>query len=93
MTKFLLPRELRKRKRAIYAQAHKALGDLKEALRDMHEFTEEVRPLYDHLGDAAWPDDNAIRVLLESLNSIELTQRSKNLDDILAIFNHMREEI
>lgn len=93
MTDFLLPRNKRKAKREIYARAHRALSDLKESLRDMREFVDDIKPLYDHLGDRAWPDDNAIRTLLESLKCLEITQKGRNLDDVLAIFNHMREEI
>jgi hypothetical protein len=93
MTDFLLPRKERGRKRAIYARAHKALADLTEALRDMREFTHDVKPLYDALGDKAWPSDNAIQHTLDHLHHLELWQGGRSVEDILSAFNNIREEI
>jgi hypothetical protein len=93
MTEFLLPRHLRKRKRAIYSRAHRALGDLIEALRDIREFTETTKPLYDELGDKAWPTDRAIDALLSNLRSLNVRQGTMPVEDVLSIFNNMSEEI
>ena len=93
MTDFLLPREHRKRKRAIFAKAHRAFGDLTEALRDMREFVGDIKPLYDHLGEQAWPDDRAIKNLQRDLARLRLEQGGVPIDDLLSAFNNMREEI
>lgn len=93
MTDFLLPRKERRRKRAIYARAHKALADLTEALRDIREFTHDIKPLYDALGDKAWPSDNAIRHTLENLRILEIRQDKRSVEDIIAAFNNIAEEI
>ena len=93
MADFLLPREHRKRKRAIYARTHKALADLTEALRDMREFYCDITPLYQHLGDEGYPDIDHVDFVCRNLRKIRLTTADVPVDDILSVFNNVREEI
>lgn len=93
MSDFLLPRSARRRKRAIYARAHKAHHDLVEALRDIRDFTAFIKPLYDELGDKAWPSDNAIQHTLHNLESLDIRQGSRSVEDLISAFNNIAEEI
>lgn len=89
MTKFVLPRDQRKRKREIYARAHKAQADLTAALRDMREFAVDIKPLYAALGT---PDNKALATLIQKLSTLEFKQSGVLVEDLIKMFNTVRED-
>lgn len=93
MSDFLLLREKRKRKREIYSRANKALGDLTEALLDMREFSEDIKPLYDHLGENAIFETNSLGTVIRRLKKIDLENDKFKVSALLSLFNNCREEI
>lgn len=93
MNEFLLPRDKRKRKRAIYAKAHKALGDLQEALRDMREFASDIKPLYEDLEGDGISDVQMLSLLQRRLKSLEIMNNGTLIHDLLSCFNNTREEV
>lgn len=93
MSDFLLHRDTRKRKRAIYARAHKALGDLQEALRDMREFSGQIKPLYERLEGDGVSEVQMLSLLQRRLKTLEIVNNGMSIHDILSTFNNTREEI
>jgi hypothetical protein len=93
MTEFLLHRDKRKRKRAIYARAHKALHDLQESLRDMREFVGDIKPLYEHLGDAGNREVQVMSLLQRRLKLMTIKNNEIPVNELLSLFNNTREEI
>lgn len=93
MNDFLLHRDKRKRKRAIYARAHKALGDLQEALRDMREFAGDIKPIYESLDADGVSDVQMLSLIQRRLKSLEIMNNGTLIHDLLSCFNNTREEI
>lgn len=93
MTEFLLSRADRRQKRAAYARAHKAYGDLLEALRDIREFTEKVKPQYEALAERAYLETERADLVLRRLKPLRIEVNGLTMEDVLSVFNNMREEI
>jgi uncharacterized ferritin-like protein (DUF455 family) len=94
VSEFILPREHRRRKRAIYARANKALGDLNEALRDMREFVGDIKPLYTDLQDDAGAREIDIFSLIQRrLKTLDISNNDIRVHDLLSMFNNTNEEL
>lgn len=88
MTKTLMTREQRRRKRQIYFRAVRATNDLVDALRDMREF---ARTMEDKYGET--PDAGRCVLVYSSLDTISLHNKEDELQAILDSFNRMSEDI
>ncbi len=93
MTEFLMSREQRKRKRAIYARAHRALRDLEESLSEMMEFACDLKDEYDKLEGRASFDSAAAGMVARKLLRIEIKNNGMPVAALISGFNNTREEI
>lgn len=93
MSEYLMPREQRKRKRAICAKAHRALHELEVALGEMCAFACDLKDEYDKLEARASFDSAAAGMVARKLMRIEIKNSGMPVAALISGFNNTREEI
>jgi hypothetical protein len=93
MTSYLMSLQNRRKKRNIYLRATRLLGDLKDTLREIGEFSGDLTSDYSDLSEIKSQRlAGEVRDAMREVD-IKVGPRRERLDDVLSKFNNLPEEI